>query len=319
MHNFAKACRAWRVIAIGGGECVGMLALTATLCSFRAPALRIRTHVDRAAVRMEFGDSFCERSTQLRTPALLPPRRARRHRCHHARTVTLLLTLPHTHTATADMGHMYEGKYGPADGINELPDGIVEVALPTPLGINFEEIEYFQPRLGDLEWQMYEMPLFLILSLICGVLGALYVLLFQRIVAFRRKREVALLSRAGLLPSWLISKLTRDGTTAKRRKAEAATIVFSILVALTLALVTLALLLARRWVGGVGCGGAGFAAARRATRVCPAVTRLVLWREARQRLSDDRRVQVEHKGSGRCGRRLFEEFGEAVRATLAPG
>lgn len=38
------------------------------------------------------------------------------------------------------MGHMYEGKYGPADGINKLPDGIVEVALPTPLGINFEEI-----------------------------------------------------------------------------------------------------------------------------------------------------------------------------------
>jgi H+/Cl- antiporter ClcA len=84
------------------------------------------------------------------------------------------------------------------------------------------------------------MPFFLALSAICGVLGALYVRLFQRIVAFRRKREVALLSKAGLLPSWLIHLFSRDDSSAKRRKAEAATVVFSILVVLVLAFVQFA-------------------------------------------------------------------------------
>ena len=39
------------------------------------------------------------------------------------------------------MGVQYAGKYGPTSGINELEEGVTEVELPSPLGINFEEKE----------------------------------------------------------------------------------------------------------------------------------------------------------------------------------
>jgi chloride channel 2 len=138
------------------------------------------------------------------------------------------------------------------------------VAATFVRALNFEEITYYQPRLGDLSWKMYEMPFFLVLSAGCGVLGALYVKLFQRVVAFRRKREMALLSKAGLLPTWLINLFSADDSSAKRRKAEAATVMFSILVVLVLAFIQFAsagsyLTLAQRevlddlfWYGSLG-------------------------------------------------------------------